>query len=55
MYSNSLKRITVDFALLSTSQEKKVRFGEIKIHAEDGGPGISFGGFIVLQCPLDRL
>lgn len=55
MYSNSLKRITVDFALLSTSQEKKVRFGEIKIHAEDRGPAISFGGFIILQCPLDRL
>ena len=55
MYSNSLKRITVDFALLSTSQEKKVRFGETKIHPQDRGPGILFGGFIILQSPLDRL
>ena len=45
MYSNSLKRIPVDFALLSTSQEKKVRFGETKLHPQDRGPGILFGGF----------
>ena len=55
MYSNSLKKITVDFALLSMSQEKKVRFGEIKIHAQDMVPEILFGGFIILQRPLDRL
>ena len=48
-------KITVDFVLLSTSQEKKVRFGEIKIHAQERGPGISCSGFIVVQCPLDRL
>lgn len=48
-------KVTVDSVLLSTSQENKVRFGEIRIHAQERGPGISCGGFIIVQCPLDRL
>lgn len=48
-------KITVDSVLLSASQEKKVSFGEIKIHAQERGPGISCGGFIIVQRPLDRL
>lgn len=48
-------KITVDFVLFSALQEEKVRFGEVKRHAQERGPAISCGGFITLHCPLERL